>query len=247
MRHNEKMRNTSFSSGVEMIVKKNLSEQIYEFLRRDILDQRIRFGEKLVNRYLQEKYGVSSTPVRDAINRLYLDGLLEEISNGGARVISFDQVMALELGEIVSMFMREAVALSMAKTKTETLGAELSGLIALQVKNFSEKTYFIYDKKFHNVFFQHCGNRRMVKIYNQYSALWELLVLFHYRERDGDMDKAIADHRKILDAVEENDVALTQQCVERHFQEAFRSLHTPSPENQAGVRHNPNMPSSAKL
>ena len=73
-----------------MIVKKNLSEQIYESLKKEILDQKIGFGEKLINRSLQEKYGVSSTPVRDAINRLYVDGLLDNISNVGARVIPFD-------------------------------------------------------------------------------------------------------------------------------------------------------------
>lgn len=207
-----------------MIIKKNLNEQIYESLRQDILEQRICFGEKLVNRYLQEKFGVSSTPVRDAINRLYLDGLLDEISNGGARVISFDYTVALEVSEIVSMFTREAVALAMSKARAEALAPELANLIELQIKNLNGKTYFVYDRKFHNAFFRHCDNTRLIKLHNQYSALWELLVLFSYREKESNRERAVSEHKKILDAVLKNDIQLVQQCITQHFQEAERPL-----------------------
>ena len=79
------------------IVKKTLNEQIYEALRDEILAKKISFGEKLVNRELQNKFGVSSTPVRDAINRLYMDGLVDEVSKTGARIISFDLKFATEI------------------------------------------------------------------------------------------------------------------------------------------------------
>lgn len=208
-----------------MIIKKNLNEQIYESLRRDILEQRICFGEKLVNRYLQEKYGVSSTPVRDAINRLYLDGLLDEISNGGARVISFDYKVALEVSEIVSMFTREAVLLAMSKGRAEALGAELTTLLELQTKNIAGKLYFVYDRKFHSAFFQHCENSRLVKLHEQYSALWELLILFYYSDsKDNTREKALSDHKTITNAVMKNDISLAQHCVERHFHEAMLPL-----------------------
>lgn len=54
----------------EKIVKQTLSEQIYNILKEDILCGRILMGDKLTNRELQERFQVSSTPVRDAINRL---------------------------------------------------------------------------------------------------------------------------------------------------------------------------------
>lgn len=207
-----------------MIIKKNLNEQIYESLRRDILDQKISFGEKLVNRHLQEKYGVSSTPVRDAINRLYLDGLLDEISNGGARVISFDYKAALEVNEIVAMFTREAVALAVSRVRAAGLGPELLNNIEMQSSNISNENYFIYDKRFHTTFFRHCDNARLVRLHNQYSALWELLVLFYYRDKESNREKAISEHRRIYDAIVAGDVGLAQECVEHHFREAVRPL-----------------------
>lgn len=207
-----------------MIIKKNLSEQIYDSLRKSILEQKVRFGEKLVNRQLQEKYGVSSTPVRDAINRLYLDGLLEEISNGGARVISFDYKAALEVNEIVAMFTKEALALSATKLLTSELVPELEASIEMQHKNVHNKNYFVFDKKFHTAFFTHCSNARLVQLNSQYSALWEILVLFYYSDKESDRGKAISEHEKITAAIRKNDIRSAQEQIEHHYQEAVRPL-----------------------
>ena len=58
------------------IVKKTLSDQIYDVLRKEIIQQNIPLGSKIVNRDLQQQFGVSSSPIRDAINKLYQDGLI---------------------------------------------------------------------------------------------------------------------------------------------------------------------------
>ena len=44
--------------------KQTLSEQIYEILRQDILTQKIKCGTKLTLKVLQERFEVSSTPIR---------------------------------------------------------------------------------------------------------------------------------------------------------------------------------------
>ena len=53
-----------------MDLKKTLSEQIYEILRNDILTQAIPCGSKLTLKILQERFQVSSTPIREALTRL---------------------------------------------------------------------------------------------------------------------------------------------------------------------------------
>ena len=73
-----------------MLIRKTLSDQIYSQLRKDIIFKKIPLGTKLVNRQLQEEFGVSSSPIRDAINRLQQDGIIVEVNNTGATVISLD-------------------------------------------------------------------------------------------------------------------------------------------------------------
>ena len=87
----------------EKIIKQTLSEQIYNILKEDILSGRILMGDKLTNRELQERFQVSSTPVRDAINRLSKDGLTQEVSKSGAQLITFDYSYANELNDFIHL------------------------------------------------------------------------------------------------------------------------------------------------
>ncbi len=85
------------------IKRLSLVDQVYEKLREQIVTLQIPFGSKLNVIKLQEEYGVSSTPVREAMNRLLNDGLIEFENNVGARVIDFTdddvrQVMEVALG-----------------------------------------------------------------------------------------------------------------------------------------------------
>ena len=61
--------------------KSTLSEQIYQILRNDILTQKIPCGEKLTLKLLQERFQVSSTPIREALTRLTQDQLVSYYSN----------------------------------------------------------------------------------------------------------------------------------------------------------------------
>ena len=207
-----------------MIKRINLSEQIYQVLKSDILEQRINFGQKLINRELQERFGVSSTPVRDATNRLQLDGLLDNITNVGARVIEFDAHRALKVNEIIAALHREAVALSIKNGHGDQLIPILDHCIRMQTESIGTNDYFTFDRIFHQAFFDYCDNEYLKKIYSQHSVLWEMLVLYYYKNKGNVRESAIEDHRKILSAYVDGNVATVQKYVEAHFQRAVEPL-----------------------
>lgn len=210
-----------------MIKRINLNEQIYQSLKFDILEQRIKFGEKLANRELQERFGVSSTPIRDAINQLQSDGLLDNITNVGARIISFNANMALDINEAIAALHREAVAMSLKKGHRNELIPILQQCLSAQMRSTSAEAYFANDRLFHQALFDYCDNECWKKIFSQYSTLWELLVLYYHKDKDTDHKQALVDHQNILSAFTDGNVATTQMYVEAHFQhaiEAFRNM-----------------------
>ena len=69
------------------LVKSTLSSQIYDILKEDIIQGTIKPGEKLTLKFLQERFQVSSTPIREALTRLTEDSLVTYYSNVGIRVV----------------------------------------------------------------------------------------------------------------------------------------------------------------
>ena len=109
--------------------KSTLSEQIYQILRNDILTQKIPCGEKLTLKVLQERFQVSSTPIREALTRLTQDQLVSYYSNVGVRVINFT---ADDLREIYT-FMGDldglAIRYASASPDQEKLQAEVTEIL----------------------------------------------------------------------------------------------------------------------
>ena len=64
-----------------------ISTSLLANLQRDILTGRLKPGQKIVEQELCNEYGVSRTPIREALRQLEADGLVENILNRGAFVI----------------------------------------------------------------------------------------------------------------------------------------------------------------
>jgi DNA-binding GntR family transcriptional regulator len=198
------------------INKKKLSEQIYEVLKADIISHRISFGERLTNRDLQIKYDVSSSPIRDAINHLYLDGLVENITNSGAKVITFDLKFALEVNDMVSMMCCAALEFSAVRADTETIYVLLANCISEQESSPSDDEYFKNDYLFHKTFFDYCGNMQLSLMYERYHVLLEMLVR-HYHNFQRDRKESISQHSDIINIFRTGDIIEASRAMREHF------------------------------
>jgi DNA-binding GntR family transcriptional regulator len=203
------------------LIKKK-ADQIYEALKQEILSQNIKFGEKLTGRGLQERFGVSSSPVRDAINRLYLEGFLDEISNSGARVIPFDYKRAIEINEVISMLNREALILSAIQASNVT--SRLEEILNQQKIHISDDVYFALDRQFHQTFFDFCGNSRLSQLYSEHSALWSLLLEFVNADKETHREKFVSQHQVIYDFYSKGNISEAQHHMGEHFSEVVRPL-----------------------
>lgn len=170
------------------LAKNTLSEQIYQILRNDILTQAIPLGEKLTLKALQERFGVSSTPIRDAFTRLSEDGLVNYYSNVGVTVIELTQKDLTELyqfmGDLDSLAIRycasyarqEQVLASLKNVldKADALEQEILACGALALRKSSDAAeynaqsekihrWINYSDQFHLVFYDYCQNGRLTR------------------------------------------------------------------------------------
>ena len=138
-----------------------VSERIYTAIRNDILNKTLVSGEKLTIKKLHEMYGVSSSPIREALFRLQQDGLIEYRSNAGMRVIEFTRQDLAEIYMLLTEF--DVIALRVATTPAR----RLSTLAALELcmerarASIENNHWNYYSDAFHSILYEEAQNGRL--------------------------------------------------------------------------------------
>lgn len=204
-----------------MIVKKNLSEQIYDQIKMDILTQKIKFGEKLINKNLQKRFVVSSTPIRDAVNRLYNDGLIASKNNSGAVVVKLDYEYYCEINEILQYIQLTAVSLSFKKGNSKDVVKICKEIIKKQEEHLEDDKYFDYDYKFHKNFVDYSENNTLKKLFKNYNVLAEVLTRSYSVKIDDDNNRrqlALSYHKKLVEEFDKKNITEACNLMVEHYE-----------------------------
>jgi len=150
---------------MDQLSKKTLSEQIHDILRQEILTQVIPCGEKLTIRQLQARFGTSSTPVRDAMVRLAQEGLLDQVSNAGARVVRLTEQDVREIYEMCRVLDAAALGAALRHDGAAFLQALRQNVAqqALALERGDLDAFRLHSDAFHDLFYLHAGNRRLTE------------------------------------------------------------------------------------
>ena len=212
---------------MDLINKQTLSDQIYQILKMEILRREIPFGSKLVNRSLQARFKVSSSPIRDAINRLNGDGLITSIDNSGATVVEFDYEFFLEINEILLYIVNTGIKLSSEKSNIEEVVEQLERYLKLQEENIGTDKFYDFDYQFHKTFINYSNNSRLQKLFKEYNVLHEMLVRSFYEIGTLQIQgNSINTHKRIIEAYRNKDFNNTMRLTEEHYKVAEIFLKT---------------------
>lgn len=206
----------------------DLVRSTYEAIKRDILGNRLRPGTKLTHRMLAENLGVSRTPVRESLERLYQEGYVTRIQNRGYFVAEIDEQEVRELYQT-----REALE-SFALRLTLLRGISARELKAVQAINarygeLCEESLsherVLVDRDFHLRLASYSGNSHLVRTLE---GLFERIIL--KRRVEGYHDtRGLApyeDHVRLLDALGRGEADAAQAILHAHIDSAcMRLLH----------------------
>ncbi|MCM8711227.1 GntR family transcriptional regulator [Clostridium sp. SYSU_GA19001] len=186
------------------IVKQSLVDQIYEHLREKIINLEIEWGERVNVNELQEKLGISCTPIREAINRLQKEGLIEYKNNIGARVINFTEKDILEVQEVAFTLDCAAITYAMKSANGEDIAKKLLEQINLYkaAKNEVERSRCV--EKFIYVFYEYANNSRLISV-SQLIKVQQSMLRSAYRKQKKDSSN-MEEHIRIYNAVLSGDI-----------------------------------------
>ena len=205
------------------IKKRSLVDQVYERLRSDIIGLKLPLGSRVNVNELQESLGVSCTPIREAINRLQQEGLIIYENNVGARVLTLDAKDVEEITQLATTLHCAAARLAMEHTDHQVLIQELDQ----RIQAFSQAQIPQQQAEgmhlFMEVFYVHCGNRRLDKSMLAIQGQ-QLLLRNLYAHQGMDAPAILADYRTILHGVRENQPLQVCQALEGSAQRLAQSV-----------------------
>lgn len=158
-----------------VIKKLSLVDQVYERLRESIIHMEIPLGARLNVSKLQEEYHVSSTPVREAMNRLLNDGLIEFENNVGARVVDLDKADIRELLEVSVSQELSAMCLAIYKGNCKALGRKYADQMARIRQMQTAEEYEKGIRKLKELIYRYADNKRLLRQVETNAAQNQLL------------------------------------------------------------------------
>lgn len=201
-----------------------LSEQVFEALQTAIVTGDLKPGDKIREPELARRFGTSRGPLRDALRRLEARHLVTNTPNSGARVVSLSPAQLMELYQV-----REALEGMTCRLAAKNMSdADIEDLTALldrheaEVERKEGAQYFRQegDLDFHFRIANGCRNELLR------SALcddhYQLMRLYRHKfsNRSGRPQRALAEHRMILDAIRDRDGELAELLMRRHIRAA---------------------------
>src|SRR6056300_1924170 len=190
-----------------------------------ILQGRLSAGEKITERDLAERLGMSRAPVREAIRELINAGLLEQIS---ARQIVVRQLLFTEIEEIFdirAMLEGKAAALAAGNRQSGQL-KQLQSLferMILVADSQDYPTYFDLNIQFHKLIHQIANAPRLLSLIDQIMRE-SLLLRSRSLVNEDHIQNSINEHNQILMSLESGDSELAELLMIRHVQNGFNRL-----------------------
>jgi DNA-binding GntR family transcriptional regulator len=194
--------------------------QILDALRHALVSGDLTPGEVYSAPALGERFGVSATPVREAMQLLALEGAVEVVPNRGFRVLERGTRELTELAEVRALI-EVPVVLRLARTVPAERWAQLRPLAEATVRAASSgcrATYAEADRAFHRALLSLAGNEQLVRIAGDLHrrAQWPLPGTTPARDRTN-LTADAADHSALLDALIARDLDVVRAVLGEHF------------------------------
>jgi DNA-binding GntR family transcriptional regulator len=203
-----------------LVQRASVRGQILDALRTALVAGELTPGEVYSAPALGERFGVSATPVREAMQQLALEGAVEVVPNRGFRVIERGVRELAELAEVRALI-ELPVMLRLARTVPAERWAALRPLAEATVRAASSgcrATYAESDRTFHRSLLALSGNGQLVQITDDLHrrAQWPL-VGAPASGGCADLMADAAEHVALLDALIARDLDVVRVLVGEHF------------------------------
>lgn len=205
----------STSDGIR---RRYLHDEVADRLRRLILDGELEPRSRVNELELAERFGISRTPLREAIKILATEGLLELLPNRGARVASISETELDEVLEIVAGL--EAIAADLACrhiTEAEVAAIEVDHAAMVEAwRAGDEEGYFRLNRRIHDAVMRASRNTTLATLYANLAGRVQRARYTAHKTTE-QWRRAIEEHEDMLRLLKQRDGDALAALMRRHI------------------------------
>ena len=194
-----------------------LRDVVFNTLRQAILTGELKPGERLMEIHLANRLGVSRTPIREAIRKLELEGLVTMIPRRGAEVAQITEKSMKDVLEV----RRTLDALS-AELACERISKEEEDALLKACQDFEEavktkdaKIIAKADVALHDIIAAATGNQRLIQLINNLAEQM-YRYRFEYIKDTSQHEQIIKEHRIIYESIVNKDKEAASNMAKTH-------------------------------
>ncbi len=202
-----------------------LRDVVFNTLRKAILTGQLKPGERLMEVHLANRLGVSRTPIREAIRKLELEGLVIMIPRRGAEVARITEKSLKDVLEV----RRALDALSVELACDRIVEADLERLREA-CRNFEQvakeadaSVIAKADVALHDIIVEATGNRRLQQLVNNLSEQM-YRYRFVYIQEESRHDNLVAEHREIYESIVSRDKERASASAKLHIDNQEKAI-----------------------
>lgn len=200
---------------------------LIDLLREDILSLRLKPGEVLARAELQERFGLSSTPVRDALLRLEEEGLVD-IFPQHATIVSYIDVDLARQTQFLRRSLETECVRALAAQPAPELVKRMESLIRQQIA-FDQvgeiESFNLADQAFHRAMFEAAGVLDLWLLMRRRSGHIERLRRLHLPVA-GKTKQIIRDHQAIVAGITAGNEMAAEAALRAHLSHSLGYIET---------------------
>lgn len=202
-----------------------LRDVVFNTLRKAILTGELKPGERLMEIHLANQLGVSRTPIREAIRKLELEGLVIMIPRRGAEVA---QITEKSLKDVLEV--RRALDALCAELACDRITEEEKQQLKAACDEFEKATRMgdvttiaEADVALHDIIVAATGNRRLIQLINNLSEQM-YRYRFEYIKEEDKHNHLVEEHRMIYESIIQHDKVKAAQAAKLHIDNQEKSI-----------------------
>ena len=202
-----------------------LRDVVFNTLREAILTGELEPGERLMEIKLANKLGVSRTPIREAMRKLELEGLVDMTPRKGAVVAEISKEDLQNVLEVRRVLEQLAVELACNNIETQEIAELKSNLkiFALAVKKNNPTDIAKIDVEFHDIIYKATHNGRLIQILSNIREQMFRYRLEYIKDQDT-RQTVVRDHENLINAISSKNIDEAKKIIMSHIDHQEKTI-----------------------